>query len=100
MGFGNHIPFERKPPPDPTFGELRQDMRGFTIECRKCERRSFVSCKASRFLKDRLPDDMKLRTAAQMFCCSACNHNTVQLIPEGVWDKIYRTRAAAGLDDF
>ena len=56
MGFGNHIPYEPKAPPDPTFGELRDDMRGYTVECRKCGHRRFIGHKEGRFLKERLPD--------------------------------------------
>lgn len=99
MGFGNYVPFERKAPPDPTFGELRQELLGYTIKCLKCRHARFITPKQSRYLRARLPDDMRLREAKGMFRCSECNHNRVRLIAELVWEQIERLNRERRPDD-
>lgn len=66
MGFGNYVPYEPKIPPDPTFGELREDHLGYSITCLKCRHRRFILPREHRFMRKRLPDVMKLRAATTL----------------------------------
>lgn len=97
MGFGNFIPFEQKAPPDPTFGELREDLLGYTVLCRKCRHARFIGPKEGRFLRERLPDHMKLRKADHLFRCTQCNGNRVILEPEDGCEQLGRLRRECGL---
>lgn len=92
MGFGNYVPYEPKIPPDPTFGELREDHLGYSITCLKCRHRRFILPREHRFLRERLPDDLKLRAATTLFKCSKCNHNKVRIIAETAREQLHRSR--------
>jgi hypothetical protein len=82
MGFGNHIPYVPKEPVSMTFGMLRDEGRGFTVECRRCSHASFFSPKAMRYPQSRLLKHLELSAAIGMFRCCECQYDIVRLIPE------------------
>ena len=99
MGFGNHTPYKRAAPPDPTFGELREDGFGYTVRCLKCRHSRAIGPKEARFLRARLPDTLKLSDAGAMFKCSQCNSNRVRLAAEDAWERHQRLRQESSIED-
>lgn len=80
-------PVDWKPHPEPTFGSLREYGLGFVVTCKRCGHTCLISYKASRFLRERLPDEMRLSNVGESFRCQHCNGNRVRIMAEGFSHK-------------